>query len=128
MYFYDIPEHGLPKNSQYYFNIFVICVAIRPDCGLEIFGNSQINDIWYLDDITAARPYVYHFYVEQELVDDEDNADFYIEGYPHCVVEIQDNYNICFYEMIDFDTDDLWEINDYYIDDEGEENDETDSD
>lgn len=30
--------------------------------------------------------------------------------------------------MIDFDTDDLWEINDYYIDDKEEENDETDND
>lgn len=30
--------------------------------------------------------------------------------------------------MIDFDTDDLWEINDYYIDDEEEENDETNND
>lgn len=31
--------------------------------------------------------------------------------------------------MIDFDTDDLWEIDDYYIDDdEEEENDEIDND
>lgn len=118
VYFYNIPEHGLPQNGQYYFNILVICIAIKPDWRLEIFGNSQINDVWYLDNITSVRPYVYHFYIEQELINDKDNVDFYIEAYPHCVVEIRDDYNICFYEMIDFDTDDLWEIDNYYIEEE----------
>lgn len=118
MTFYDIPENGLPRENEYYFNVLVICIAVIPQLAKELLGEN-VDEIYYLDQITSTRPTVYHFYIEPELgiQYDETEEEEYREEvvyeiclFPHSVVEISPQGEISFFEMLDFDTEDFWRI------------------
>lgn len=101
-FFDELPEN----NAQHYFNILTICVEVAQDYWDQIFPQ-ELDEVWYLQDITSSRPKAYHFYIEEDL--DED-FEYEITYFPHTVIAItQDNQILC-YEMLDFDTIDPWYI------------------
>lgn len=106
--FFDTPGHYLSNNAQYYFNILVICIAVSPTHAQYIL-DKNISDIWYMQQITDSRPKVIHIFVDEMM---DKDIDYLIECFPHSVVEVNQQ-RIYFYDMIDFDTDDPWEINPY---------------
>lgn len=104
-FFDELPEF-LPENAQFYFNILMVCIEISQDCWDKYF-HQDIDEIWYLQDITSSRPKVYHFYIEDNI--DED-FEYEVSCFPHTVIAVgQDNQILC-YDMLDFDTPDTWEI------------------
>lgn len=124
IYFFDLDPMTLPAgNPQYYFNVLVKCVALRPG-DMELPLIPGINDLWYLEHITDPRPWIAHFYV------DEDNAEDVVKEYPHCVIEVQNNGEVCWYPMIDWETVDRWDLEEDWrselLDDEDWEDDDED--
>lgn len=113
MQFYDEHPMHLPNDGEYYFNILVICIAISEDYADEILPEG-VEDIWYCDHLTDPRPYAIHFYREDpdEMYDEEEDDcnDYEISYYPHCVVELSPTLGVTWFEMLDFDTEDLWRI------------------
>lgn len=113
MSFYDINPISLPKQATYYHNVLMICIGVTP----ELWPVQNVTDIWYLDQITSARPTAYLFYLEPKLEQEEDEdgelMDFDISIINHCVVEICEN-SVCWYstedENDDFDLKDAWKI------------------
>lgn len=109
--FYQFSPDSLPKGAQYYFNILVVTFVLSPQFQQEeevISG--EVDDIWFLDNLLDARPYIVHVYVDEEIDWEEEDVDFMIDYEPHCVVEVGQNGEICWYDMIDFDTEDPWRI------------------
>lgn len=106
MYFFDEDPMSLPNDAQYYFNICVTTIAIHPQCAEQYLG-ANVEEAIYTEQITSPRPRVYYFYIDDEL--DED-MEYEIENFPHCVVEISKTLGVAWWEMIDFDTNDLWRI------------------
>lgn len=131
MTFYDIPAEGLPEGHRYYFNVLMICIAISPQLASEIFPVQGLEELYFVDQITDIRPVAYHIYIEPELgiwevleeenleeeqLQDEEGEELdselecEIQLFPHSVVEIAENGEISFFDMLDFDTRDLWRI------------------
>lgn len=106
MNFFDEDPMSLPCDAQYYFNILVICVAINPQCSDEILGEG-IEELTYIDKITDARPCAVFLYVDDEL---DDDIEYEMECYPHCVVEVSGQLGVSWWPMLEFDTDDPWRI------------------
>lgn len=114
MSFYDIDPMTLPAEAIYYHNVLMICVAITP----KNWQFDDMDEIWYLDQITSARPTAYIFYPDEDLeeeFDDEGNSiEFEIELISHCVVEVCDNNSVCWYPGDDndgeFNLKDSWRI------------------
>lgn len=104
-FFDELPEF-LPKDAQFYYNILIVCIEVSQEYWNEYFPK-DINETWYLQDITSSRPKAYHFYIEDDI--DED-YDYEIYCIPHTVIAVEQDKQIQCYNMIDFDTDDPWEI------------------
>jgi hypothetical protein len=79
-----------------------VCVGINADYLLL----DNITEVWYLDNITSARPYVVHFYLD----DEDPDLEWSVELYPHSVVEVTEDMEVSFYDMLDFDTSGIWLI------------------
>ncbi len=107
MAFFDEEYMSLPDKARYYFNILVICIAVSPEDNDNILPDGVTN-IWFLDNINDARPWIIHFYLDDES--DDTDIDYSIEFFPHSVVEIHDELGISFYNMLDFNTTDFWRI------------------
>lgn len=90
MNFFNQGAMALPRDAQYYFNVCVINVAVRRS--LE----SEFEDVWDLSGILDSRPFVYHFYLDDEDAFDEDE-DWVIEIEHHCVVEVRSEFEISFF-------------------------------
>ena len=111
MNFFDIKPEAFPQDGQYYFNILVITVAMNTQTWQAVMEDVQIEgiqNIWYTDELTTPEPTATCLYLDKDL--DKEEVDFCIAAHPHKVVEIS-NSGICWYDMLDFDTDDLWGIN-----------------
>ena len=118
MYFYDIDPMTLEPGSRYYFNVTVYVMPVAEnDSSIMPLG---VDDQWYLEKITDARPVIYGLY----RIDDDDTL-AEVECYPHAVVEITKEQEVMWYEMLRYerDSNDLWEI-----DEEDDENDEGEDD
>lgn len=106
MNFFDTDPVSLPKDGQYYFNVLVMCIAINPADAEQYLGK-DVNEIQYIENLTAARPYLLYCFIDDEL---DKDTEFEIECYPHCVVEVSGQLGISWWDMLDFDTDDAWRI------------------
>lgn len=108
MNFFDIKPEALPRDAQYYFNILVIVMSVNQETWNLLTGDMevQVEDIWYIDRITDPEPTIYCIYQEDDM--DED-TDLEIGMFPHKVVEVSSR-GITWYDMIDFDTDDPWNL------------------
>lgn len=104
MYFYDIDPMALEPGSRFYFNVMVHIMLIHED---DDFLPKDIDEQWYCNKLTDARPKIYGVCRTDEL-SYEEVCD--IQCYPHCVVEITKEQEVLWYDMLDFDTDDPWEI------------------
>lgn len=114
MGFYDYDPMSLPKDAQYYFNILIIQVQVPLDKAEEVFGSPDITSYWNIEGVNEPRPYAVCFYTEEELFEEEDDefyedieiASLYL--YPHCVIEVDPNLGVSWYNMFDEDYGDLW--------------------
>lgn len=106
MNFFDEDPKNFQQSAQYYFNVLVKTIAIHPNLARQIF-NTNIEEIFFIDKITSPRPNIIYCFIDDEL--DED-TEFEIEYFPHCVVEVSEITGVTCYDMLDFDTDDPWRI------------------
>ena len=112
MYFYDIDPMAFESGSQFYFNVVVYIMLIHED---DPFLPKDVDEQWYCDKITDARPTIYGVCRTDDLTYEEV---YEIECYPHCVVEITKEQEVMWYDMLEFDTEDMWKIE---LDEEEEE-------
>lgn len=112
-----MPKDRLPKDSSYYFNILVKCIAISPQCAEECEFPDGVQEIWYLDNINSSHPFITRVYVDNGLDEENFDADiefadtlFEVYCYPHQVVEITKDNQILHYDFIDFDFSDPWRL------------------
>lgn len=102
--FFDLEPNSLPPGAQFYFNIMVIIVYFSNKAHLL---PDNVQSCWVIDHITDARPYVIDFIRVNSLPEDEL---FEYEEYSHCVVEIDKNGEIGWYDMLDFECEGPWAI------------------
>ena len=69
--FFDEPYLHLPKDAQYYFNVLIVCIAVSPEYAQEIF-DSNITDIWDIQNVTEGRPIAVHIYITHHINKDFD--------------------------------------------------------
>lgn len=101
MLFFDIDADGYPYGAQFFFNIAIAAIAIPVKSNLLPLG---IENYWYLGAITDSRPYAIHIYREERISHNK------VETFPHCVLELDRTGEICWYDLIDYETDDPWEL------------------
>lgn len=92
MNFCDIPAEG----AQFYHNVIVIVVSVAEDIWDEDF-----DSIWYLDQLTAPKPKAILFFKEgREIINDADEqeCDWLLDYYENCIVEIDPNGTVSWYE------------------------------
>lgn len=68
--FFDIPREFFSKNSDFYFNILVISIAVRPELMREYLGVDGIDSIWFLTHLTDSRPKFIYCYAEEKVESD----------------------------------------------------------
>ena len=106
MNFFDEDPMSLPRDAQYYFNVLVRIIGIHPSLANEVLGKG-IEEVCYIEDIAEPRPTITYCFTDESL--DED-TEFEIECFPHCVVEVSQSLGVSWWDMLDFDTDDPWRI------------------
>ena len=91
MNFYDIPTEG----AQFYHNVTVIVVSVAEDIWDEDF-----DSIWYLDQLTAPEPKAILFFKEEREIinDDEQECDWLLDYYENCIVEVDPDGTVSWYE------------------------------
>ena len=103
--FFDLPEQALPRDCEYYFNVLHITVAVPTGELQKITG---VSGIWEFSDISRVkdpRPICMYFY------EDENVKTWDIAATPHTVVEHNIKINeVCWYDMLDFETKEPWKI------------------
>ena len=104
MTFYDIDPMAFPKGSQFFFNVVITTIAISYKSDLLPDG---VFDYWYLGGIKESRPFAIYIY---RIPDKQENQMFFPQIYTHCVLELDQDQTICWYEMLDYETEDAWEI------------------
>lgn len=102
MLFFDIVPEGFPVGAQFFFNLAIAIIAIPIRSTLLPY---DITDYWYLGGITDSRPFAIHVYRDETVAADT------IETFPHCVLELDPSGDICWYDLVDYITDDIWELN-----------------
>lgn len=111
--FFDIVPEGFPAGAQFFFNLAIATIAIPLQ---SILLPPGIEDYWYLGGVTESRPFAIHIYRDERVSKDV------VETFPHCVLELDPTGDICWYDLIDYETDDPWELNptleDFDYDDE----------
>ena len=120
--FYDIDPTAFPQGAQFFFNILValFSIPLESDSILPL----NIERYWYLEALTKPQPYAILFFRDASITDP--TVEFEYELIPHCVIEITQQQEVSWYEMVDYDTDDPWDptptLEDFdYEDDEDEE-------
>ena len=109
--FFDIDPMGFPQGASFYYNLVILVISIPFDSTVM---PKEFYDLWYIGGITETRPFAIYFFR------DPNYKKYDYELYSHCVLEIDENGEICWYDMIDYDTEDPW-ILEPIIDDEEEE-------
>ena len=105
MIFYEIDPMAFPKGAQFFFNIVIATIEIpidAPDLPIDIM------DYWYLGGIKESQPFAIHIYRNPEKYVEEEPY-CAVETYTHCVLELDPDQTICWYEMVDYDTEDPWD-------------------
>lgn len=100
--FFELPDHALPQNCEYYFNILTIEVAVPIGTLQKICNATDLEDISRIKDSRPIFMYIY---------EDEECDDWEYEATPHTVVEVNTKTNeISWYDMLDFETERPWAI------------------
>lgn len=106
MGFFDVNPMEMPFDAQYYFDVCVINIAVRESL------NGEFEDIWDLSGVLEPRPYVIHFFQDEDDAFDEDR-DWDVEIYHHCVLEVSDSLGVSFFTTDSSDIDVEEEFGDY---------------
>lgn len=111
--FFDLPDKALPPNCEYYFNVLFIAIEV-PEGSLN--GIIEFNDMSHIKD---SRPVCLYFY-------EGETKTWNIEATPHTVVEFNTKTReVCWYDMLDFETKSPWKIDpieeDFDYDDDDDE-------
>ena len=105
MNFCDMPTEAFPEGAQFYHNATVIVFAVAEDIWDEDF-----DSIWYLDQLTIPEPKAILFFKEEREVindadvdafqacDDEQECDWLLDYYENCVVEVDPDGTVSWYE------------------------------
>lgn len=105
MNFCDIPAKAFPEGAQFYHNVTVIVVSVAEDIWDEDF-----DSIWYLDQLTAPDPKAILFFKEEREIindadvdvfydcDDEQECDWLLDYYENCIVEVDPDGTVSWYE------------------------------
>lgn len=105
--FWDLRPEAFSAGAQFYFNVLVICIAVSPSQAEYIFGNKDVQEFYTIDELTSSRPIFKYFYINDDIKED---LGFEVVYNPHSIVVLSDG-EVTWYDMIDFLTEDLWEIN-----------------
>ena len=116
--FYDLDPLSFPIGSQFFFNIVIATIAISYDS--EVLPK-EIFDYWYLGGIKESRPFA--IYIHRDSLARSDRYE--VETYTHCVLELDPDQTVCWYDMVDYDTEDPWDptpiLEDFYDDEEDDD-------
>lgn len=110
MNFFDLDPNACPKDAYYHFNILVIVIYGDPE---EMMG---YEDIWFTDHVTDPRPYAVHFVSIDDETDEYlqeeygETVQYAIEMYPHCVLEIDPELGVHWYDMYEEEGEDPWRL------------------
>lgn len=104
MTFFDVQPEDWDEGTNFYFNVLMRIIAVRPGSGILDHG---VQEYWDMDHLTDARPYCTLFYLNYFL---DKDTDWEIECVPHCVVGVRQGESPEWIEMIDFDTQEPWRI------------------
>lgn len=119
MLFYEIDPLGFPEGAQFYFNLVIATIEISYDSDLL---PKEIYDYWYLGGIKDARPFAIYIYRFSNHA--KDNP-YQVELYQHCALEIDPNQEVCWYDMVDYETEDPWDptpmMEDFYDEEDDED-------
>lgn len=120
--FFDLPEQALPQDCEYYFNVTVFEVAGPIGWLAERLGIKETQLVDDISHVKDPRPIYICFYEEEGLDKIE------IEAFSHTVIEVNmHTREVCWYDMLDFETERPWAIEpieeDFY-DEEDEDNNE----
>lgn len=102
--FFDFDANAFPQGAQFFYNIVIAIIVIPYDSNILPLN---ILDYWYLDALCASRPFAIHIYRDATARSD---GGFDVETYPHCTLELDPNYEVCWYNLIDYDTEDPWDL------------------
>ena len=95
MLFFDIIPEGFPAGAQFFFNLAIATIAIPLKSTLLPLG---IDDYWYLGAVTESRPFAIHIYRDERVTSND------VETFPHCVLELDPTADICWYDLVDYET------------------------
>lgn len=121
MTFYDIDPLAFPKGAQFFFNIVISTIAISYNSDIL---PKELYDYWYLGGIKESQPFAIYIYRSQDKIDNNCNPDIYT----HCVLEIDPDQSICWYDMVEYETEDPWDPTPILEDFDDDDEDESDND
>ena len=101
MLFFDIEPEGFPAGAQFFFNLVIGIIVIPENSTLLPL---DIIDYWYLGGISSSRPFAIHIYRDERATYN------LIDAFPHCVLELDKTGEICWYDLVDYETNDPWEL------------------
>ena len=92
---------SLAEGAQFYHNVTVIVISVAEDIWDEDF-----DSIWYLDQLTAPEPKAILFLKEEREIindadvdcDDEQECDWLLDYYENCIVEVDPDGTVSWYE------------------------------
>ena len=122
--FYELYENDsklFPKGAQFFFNVLIALITV-PSKATDILP-SGIEEYWYIEAITQPKPYAYVFMRDPSIIDP--NVEFEWELIPHCVVQINPNQQVRWYELVDYETEDPWDLTPIYEDFDYEDEDDS---
>lgn len=114
--FFDMPDKSYPADARYYFNVLLYDIAVRPG-DISLPQLQDMDEVWYLQNITEPRPTAVHIWVDHNKWRDNDPI-YDMEEIPHSVIEVRPN-EITWYRMTDRET-----VNPWTFEVDEEENDE----
>ena len=102
--FFDLEPDSFPSGATFFFNVAIATIAIPPNSDIL---PPDIMDYWYLGGLWHSRPFAVFIYRDSSARTD---GGFDVETYEHCVVELDPWYEVCWYDMIDYATNDPWDL------------------
>lgn len=118
MTFYDIDPMAFPMGAKFFFNVVITTIAISYKSDVL---PKELYDYWYLGGIQESQPFAIYIYRSQDKTDNT----YEPEIYTHCVLELDEDQSICWYDMVDYETEDPWDptpiLEDFDDDDEDED-------
>lgn len=114
--FWDFLISRLYGDAAFYFNVVILNIYVNPirERGLDLFPQG-VKRIWYLENIWSPRPSAIQFVLDPTLPKDEE---YEFEVFSHMVLEVSPTEGVMYYDMLDYETRDPWQLEEEYDDEE----------